>query len=595
MSTGPKRARARVTGPQQPPTAPAGPDPRRDPSWRRRNTATEQSDAGPGLELRLPGNSAHSSGEADVAPLPSWRPAAGAGAAVRGGGVRLRVQVQDRLISIHSGDCFLLVKKTNEDWWQVRRDDGSKAFYVPAQYVREVRKALMPPGHAHGTAHAPGTRPHSAWTRHTALDTPLLLQDKLCARICLLWPHLRSHVWAHGRASVRAVGPRARRPRTRRPRASGLTHTGSSSSSTLPRSRGRSPELQRQPLDVDSQTAESGDEPKSHESESDLSSSSTEQLQWTRPENGGKTLYRAADSSRSEWELPKLNQSPPHVTSDVKTRSLDRRSQGQNIQKNWRHSSILMETNEKPSEKCGLLNMTKITENGKKVRKNWTSLWSVLNGSTLQFTKSQTGGSSWFGGQSKPELTVDLRGASVDWAPKDRSSKKHVLELKMRHGTELLIQSDNESLVQEWLRALQDAISAHAWESDENMDEDMPESPGPDDKNHKEKDKERESKKEKGMKNSNSVEVSEHKARHKLKKFLTRRPTLQAVRDKGYIKDQVFGCSLSSLCQRENSTCRIRQNVHRPRGDKRPQCGRAVQSEREPGRHPETALRREPR
>lgn len=34
-----------------------------------------------------------------------------------------------------------------------------------------------------------------------------------------------------------------------------------------------------------------------------------------------------------------------------------------------------------------------------------------------------------FGGQSKPEITVDLRGGSVDWASKDKSSKKHVLEV----------------------------------------------------------------------------------------------------------------------------------------------------------------------
>ncbi|KAF0046713.1 hypothetical protein F2P81_000346 [Scophthalmus maximus] len=57
------------------------------------------------------------------------------------------------------------------------------------------------------------------------------------------------------------------------------------------------------------------------------------------------------------------------------------------------------------------------------------------------------------------------------------------------------------------------------------------------------------------MKSSSSVDASDNKkTRHKLKKFLTRRPTLQAVRDKGYIEDQVFGCSLSSLCHREGSS-----------------------------------------
>lgn len=42
-----------------------------------------------------------------------------------------------------------------------------------------------------------------------------------------------------------------------------------------------------------------------------------------------------------------------------------------------------------------------------------------------------------------------------------------------------------------------------------------------------------------GVKASASVDGSDNKkTRHKLKKFLTRRPTLQAVRDKGYIKGE---------------------------------------------------------
>lgn len=52
---------------------------------------------------------------------------------------------KDRLITIKQGECYLLIKKSNEDWWQVRKDENSKPFYVPAQYVREVRRALMPP------------------------------------------------------------------------------------------------------------------------------------------------------------------------------------------------------------------------------------------------------------------------------------------------------------------------------------------------------------------------------------------------------------------------------------------------------------------
>eukprot|EP00066_Takifugu_rubripes_P025772 XP_011615038.1 PREDICTED: rho GTPase-activating protein 12 isoform X4 [Takifugu rubripes] len=249
----------------------------------------------------------------------------------------------------------------------------------------------------------------------------------------------------------------------------------------------------------------------------------------------GRPYYYSADGSRSEWELPKqdapLGPQPPSPDSD----------------------SCPSSPPTSPSQKCGLLNMTKITEHGKKVRKNWTSSWTVLQGSALLFTKSQGGGTSWFGAsQSKPEFTVDLRGGAVEWASKDKSSKKHVLELKTRQGTELLIQSDNDGVINEWFRALQDSISTHAWESDEAIEEDMPESPV--EKHDKDKEH-RDSKKNRAMKSSTSMDSSDNKkTRHKLKKFLTRRPTLQAVRDKGYIKDQVFGCSLSDLCHRESAT-----------------------------------------
>lgn len=160
-----------------------------------------------------------------------------------------------------------------------------------------------------------------------------------------------------------------------------------------------------------------------------------------------------------------------------------------------------------------------------------------------------------------------------------------------------------------------------AWESDEAIEEDMPESPGAE-KQDKEKEH-RDSRKNAGwekvpstslllpegmlrthvtaaplpvVKSSVSMDLSDQKkTRVKLKKFLTRRPTYQAVRDKGYIKgrapapvrgvlsqpaanveggvggmqaaggvanscvcccsstDQVFGCSLTTLCQQENT------------------------------------------
>ncbi|CAL8319781.1 unnamed protein product [Boreogadus saida] len=54
-------------------------------------------------------------------------------------------KAKDKTVRIRQGESYLLVRKTNEDWWQVRREEGARAFYVPAQYVREVRRALLPP------------------------------------------------------------------------------------------------------------------------------------------------------------------------------------------------------------------------------------------------------------------------------------------------------------------------------------------------------------------------------------------------------------------------------------------------------------------
>ncbi|XP_056911893.1 rho GTPase-activating protein 12-like isoform X17 [Takifugu flavidus] len=524
-------------------------------------------------------------------------------------------KAKNRVITIHQGECYMLVKKTNEDWWQVRKEEGSKAFYVPAQYVREVRKALMPPPKPlpHPPAASGNPPPHNASAvkgKPTSLD--LGLQNQPAENLHRQESSYRRSPSAQTAATDRFSPPIHRRDSNNhrtpssptdhdRALAEGPHPDARGKSSTLPRARARSPELVRAPLDVDSTQGcdSAGEERRTNDSESgdEMSSSSTEQLQWLKHvDEQGRPYYYSADGSRSEWELPKYNHSPPQLSGDApKTRSLDRRQVEPIVLTKWRHSTFVSEPGDKrllktrcfrpgsarphsfkhqqdapqppspdsdscpsspptsPSQKCGLLNMTKITEHGKKVRKNWTSSWTVLQGSALLFTKSQGGGTSWFGAsQSKPEFTVDLRGGAVEWASKDKSSKKHVLELKTRQGTELLIQSDNDGVINEWFRALQDSISTHAWESDEAIEEDMPESPV--EKHDKDKEH-RDSKKNRAMKSSTSMDSSDNKkTRHKLKKFLTRRPTLQAVRDKGYIKDQVFGCSLSDLCHRESAT-----------------------------------------
>uniref|UniRef100_A0A7N6B8V4 Rho GTPase activating protein 12 n=1 Tax=Anabas testudineus TaxID=64144 RepID=A0A7N6B8V4_ANATE len=565
-------------------------------------------------------------------------------------------KAKDKIVTIRQGECYILVKKTNEDWWQVKKEEGTKAFYVPAQYVREVRRALMPPqkptlrakptvldicraSDENLNRHQPEM---SSFGRPSPSSTPSPSSDRVTPPVVPKDANQNMGSPHHCKVVAELV----------------LFHNNNNhhhaNNSTLPRTRADSP-----PLKMGSNHNKSPDSEKTSlpsdlpaeglsklrndsESGDELSSSSTEHIQPTSPTGQGRSdspvytnlqelkisqsslppvpsgsplhilgdwethkdlsgrhfYYNRATGERT-WKPPRTRDTSCSISSirgdsqgtleseynispqsgEVpKSRSLERKQQDPIVLTKWRHSTYVLDLNDKecapapkqsspdsdscpsspkhpstPSEKCGVLNVTKITENGKKVRKNWASSWTVLQGSSLLFAKGQGGSTSWFGSnQSKPEFTVDLRGGSVEWASKDKSSKKHVIELKTRQGTELLIQSEIDSVINDWYRALTETINTHAWESDEAIEEDMPESPGAE-KHDKEKD--HRDKKTRAMKTSVSMDSSDQKkTRLKLKKFLTRRPTYQAVRDKGYIKDQVFGCSLASLCQRENTS-----------------------------------------
>ncbi|XP_072010159.1 rho GTPase-activating protein 12 isoform X9 [Engystomops pustulosus] len=449
-------------------------------------------------------------------------------------------EYKNKRIVIKQGERYILIKKSNEDWWQVKKDENSKPLYVPAQYVREVgRKALMPPIKQ-------GVLPNSPLKVMQGLQRSTENVNKS--------PELSSFGKTSSiRDANQNFGPSSSPGQTR-----GLTldlvHNNGKLCTDLhsPKATSRSPSAMHFPvpelMDIE-KTSFSNDHSDSagenseklladSESGDELSSSSTEQLQWIKHvDDQGRPYYYSADGSRSEWELPKESTTPTKQNfPDVETSPSSPKHQSTD------------------QEKYGVLNVTKITENGKKVRKNWTASWAVLQGASILF---QGTGASWkFGGnQSKPEFTVDLKGASVEWAGKDKSSKKNVIELKTPSGTELLIQTENDNMIKEWYTALCNTIGIPILESEEPNEDNVPDSPiekvG---KDKHEKEKDHDSKKNRSVKQSSIDNSEQKKTKTKLKKFLTRRPTMQAVREKGYIKDPVFGSSLASLCQRENTT-----------------------------------------
>ncbi|XP_056418521.1 rho GTPase-activating protein 9 isoform X2 [Hyla sarda] len=211
-------------------------------------------------------------------------------------------------------------------------------------------------------------------------------------------------------------------------------------------------------------------------------------------------------------------------------------------------------------EKAGQLNKTKIAEGGRKLKKNWTTSLVVLTGNSLVFYKDPKvqAPSGWKPSNSKPESSMDLRGASIDWA-QDMSSKKNVIHLRMVTGNEFLLQSDKEGVVQEWYDALQRIIERL---ERENPLEDiilrragsmeiLDGSGGEEDSPLKTKDHRMFSL---SWVSNNVGSVDRKKVKHRLKKMLQKRPPLQTLQEKGLIKDQVFGCRLDALCYREHST-----------------------------------------
>ena len=110
-----------------------------------------------------------------------------------------------------------------------------------------------------------------------------------------------------------------------------------------------------------------------------------------------------------------------------------------------------------------MLQKTKLTENGKKVRKNWTSSWVVLTDLFLFLFKESartpppsSSGSS-LTTTNKPELCVDLNGATIEWAAV-KSSRKGVFQVSTLLGIQLLLQDEDETNAVVWFNDIKKAI-----------------------------------------------------------------------------------------------------------------------------------------
>ncbi|KAM5153347.1 rho GTPase-activating protein 15 [Mantella aurantiaca] len=207
--------------------------------------------------------------------------------------------------------------------------------------------------------------------------------------------------------------------------------------------------------------------------------------------------------------------------------------------------------------KEGVLNKTKISDKGKKLRKNWVPTYVVLSEKKLEFYKDAKDLTASLKPGTKSEC-VDLCGAIIEWTS-EKSSRKNVFQITTLSGSEILLQSDVDITIKEWFHAIRNTIdSLETRQLHPPLDFSVRKSASSELLHPGAESKEKKSEQRKSLVfrlNYSASDTSDRtRVKTRLKKFITRRPSLKTLQDKGIIKDQVFGCDLATLCQRENST-----------------------------------------
>ncbi|XP_050437352.1 rho GTPase-activating protein 12-like isoform X2 [Adelges cooleyi] len=303
----------------------------------------------------------------------------------------------------------------------------------------------------------------------------------------------------------------------------------------------------------------------------------------------GRSYYFEENSNESSWNLPEAggggggdnssattnDQSPttPTAKADLEDSSSSLRSNKSshekkddesksptstphaNVSRNWPqlwggHMCVLKE---------GPLNRTKMTENGKRLRKNWTTSHVILTELFLLFFKDAKSFLAMKNGNGRPELSVDLNGALV--YPADKvSSRKNVYVISTVLGTQVLFQDECNVQAQSWVSAIQAAISNLPSSFDT-----YPRMPNARSKDSPDTEKgntklSRNKSLKLKLKDGGSIEdltsnnmERQTKIKARLRKFFHRRPTMESLVKKGIWKDEAaFGCFLEQVVGTEH-------------------------------------------
>ncbi|XP_022378866.1 rho GTPase-activating protein 9 isoform X2 [Enhydra lutris kenyoni] len=505
-----------------------------------------------------------------------------------------------RQVSLAEGDRFLLLRKTNSDWWLARRlgaPPTSRPIFVPAAYMSEESipsqspttitpsQSLWTPGPKvfHGSAEELRLSQEPPGRTQTTSKRPPPLPPKMCRSVSVtnLRPTLLKpfQEGASGRSlSQEDLLPEAS-ANTARPQPLMSEHPVYCNLVDLrrcPRSPPTSPAcppLQRldsweQHLDpnsgrcfyINSLTGCKSWKPPRRTRVREMNTGSMEGTQTLNRDNGvPQPQAKGSESDKATPELLGPQGSPYLCPNNFQLHPSDQPSA---LQPSRPLPQVLDDPHE--VEKSGLLNVTKIAQGGRKLRKNWSSSWVVLAGNSLVFYREPppaAPSSIWGPAGSRPESSVDLRGAALAHG-RHLSSRRNVLHIRTVPGHEFLLQSDQETEWRAWHRALRAVIERLDRENPLELRQsgsgpaELEELSGGEDDEEESEPVSKPLLRIAGRRSSSRCPegTEQNRVRNKLKRLIAKRPPLQSLQERGLLRDQVFGCQLESLCQREGDT-----------------------------------------
>ena len=222
--------------------------------------------------------------------------------------------------------------------------------------------------------------------------------------------------------------------------------------------------------------------------------------------------------------------------------------------------------------KQGSFNKTKITENGKKCRKNWSISNVVLTDTFLLYFKDTK---AFLEKGNKPDQCLDLKGANIEWCNSDISKRQNVFQVSTAIlEQKMLMQDDDFTVANDWFCQIENVIISLTQKEPEELEDrdrfSVPDSASSTLKSNKGGRISRtkslklklltssEDLLSKDVPDSPSVVnvplVKEKtRIREKLRRFFMRRPNVEELMKRGIIKNEpVFGTTLLLLAKSDN-------------------------------------------